>query len=265
MTAESSFPLVAVEIGNSRIKVGLFDRSPSGDSLPQPVRTLVLDADQWEPLEIALWLAPQIPASVNWVLSSVRRDAAERLQEWLSGEEGRHVLLSHRDLDLEIKLANPERAGIDRLVGGVAANKLRPADRPAIVVDLGSAITVDVVSADGTFCGGAILPGISMSARALATFTDQLPELKDVPLDTPPPPLGTSTDEAITSGLFWGAVGAIRALIDQLHTQMTSDPLIILTGGGARGVAEALGSDVRYEPDLLLAGIALTIADESQT
>ena len=93
---------------------------------------------------------------------------------------------------------------------------MRPPGRPAVVIDVGTAITVDLVSAEGAFLGGAILPGIAMSARALHEFTDLLPLVDMSELAAPPPALGDSTEAAMRSGLFWGAVGAVRQLIEQL-------------------------------------------------
>jgi type III pantothenate kinase len=252
--------MVAVEVGNSRIKLGQFEARPGEKSLPQPSRTLALDVDHWEPVEIALWLAPTEPSQLQWYLSSVHRAAAARFSQWLDGESAATTQLAHDDLPLFVGLAAPDKVGIDRLIGAVAANHLREDGQPAIVVDLGSAITVDVVSAEGTFCGGAILPGISMAARALGQFTDQLPTLDEVDLQQPPPAIGASTDEAIASGVYWGAVGAVRTLVKQVKDQMASEPLVLLTGGGSDAVADSIGGDVRHEPDLLLAGIALSAA-----
>ena len=97
-------------------------------------------------------------------------------------------------------------AGIDRLVDAVAANRLRKSHRPAAIVDVGTAITVDLVAADGAFLGGSILPGIALSARALHEFTDLLPLVDVGELVEPPPALGTDTEAAMRSGLFWGAM-----------------------------------------------------------
>jgi type III pantothenate kinase len=148
----------------------------------------------------------------------------------------------------------------------VAVNRLREADRAAVIVDVGTAITVDLVSADGAFLGGAILPGLQMSARALHEFTDLLPLVDVSELAAPPPALGTATEPAMQSGLFWGAVGAMRELIEQLHKAATGGragrPQVFLTGGAGAGVAELLGSDARYVPNLTLAGIALAASVE---
>ena len=128
--------------------------------------------------------------------------------------------------------------GIDRLLNAVGANRLRSAHTPAVVVDLGTAITVDLVGPQGDFLGGAILPGIGTSARALYEFTDLLPLLDMHALAEPPPPLGTATTEALRSGLYWGAVGGVRELITRLGEAGeidAADPF--LAGGTAPAVA----------------------------
>ena len=115
-------------------------------------------------------------------------------------------------MPIKVAVERPDWVGIDRLAGAVAANRLRDPKKAAIVVGVGTAITVDLLSADGVFRGGAILPGIAMSARALDEFTDLLPRSPADELAIQPPALGTSTMAAIQSGLYWGAVGAIREL-----------------------------------------------------
>ncbi|REJ69206.1 MAG: type III pantothenate kinase [Planctomycetota bacterium] len=259
MSELPTFPLIAVDIGNTQMKLGRFDELPSDDGLPQPSATLQLETQQWEPLEIALWLAPRRPAEVCWRIASVQADAAARLADWLAVERAdeRAKLLAHDDLPLDIELLEPHTVGIDRLLGAVAANRLRDATRAAIVVDLGSAITVDAVSARGSFLGGAILPGIGMASRALTEFTHLLPDVGLTELADPPPALGTSTHEAIGSGIYWGAIGAIRLLIERLRRELEGQPQLFLTGGAAPRVAAELGDDVRFEPHLILAGLVL--------
>ena len=205
-----------------------------------------------------------------WWIASVNRPAATRLIDWLGQHrpDDRITLLAAGDLPLEVRLERPDMVGIDRLVDAVAVNRLRDAGRPAVIVDVGTAITVDLLSADGAFLGGAILPGIQMSARALHEFTDLLPLVDVSELTAPPPALGTATVPAMESGLFWGTVGAIRQLIEQLghercrrggseRLRHTASPQVFLTGGAAAGVAELLGPNARYVPNLTLAGIAL--------
>ena len=165
------------------------------------------------------------------------------------------MLLTSGDLPLTVKLPRPDMVGVDRLLDGLAANRLRTPGRPAVVVDVGLAITVDLLDADGAFLGGAILPGIAMSARALHEFTDLLPQIDMAELAEPPPALGTATVAAMRSGLFWGAVGAVRQLVEQLTGN--SDAEVFLTGGAGPVVAQLMGTAARYVPHLTLAGIAL--------
>ena len=111
----------------------------------------------------------------------------------------------------------------------------------AVVVDVGTAITVDLVSDEGVFLGGAILPGIAMAARALHTFTDLLPWIDMSELLAAPPALGTTTHDALRSGLFWGAVGAIRQLIVELAARYDDRCDVFLTGGASPAVGRAGG------------------------
>jgi type III pantothenate kinase len=209
---------------------------------------------------LAPWLADAFSAGGSWWIGSVNRPGATRLVNWLRTHRpgDRVTLLAAGDLPLSVKLVRPDMVGIDRLLDAVAANRLRRSDRAAVVVDVGSAITVDLVDAQGAFRGGAILPGIAMSARALHTFTDLLPLIDMSELATPPAALGTATDEAMRSGLFWGTVGAVRELIDRLSTEASSRADVFLTGGASTAVAHLLGPSAWHVPHLTLAGIALT-------
>jgi type III pantothenate kinase len=250
--------LIAVDVGNNRTKFGWFD-GKHGDRLPEPTESLDIDdhAPGLEPLW--RWFQDRPGRPLSWWIGSVNRPACTRLVDWLQEHrpEDRATLLAAGDLPLEVTLERPDMVGIDRLLDAVAANHLREPSRPAVVVDVGSAITVDLVSADGAFLGGAILPGIAMSARALHEFTDLLPRIEMAELTVPPPALGTSTGPAMRSGLFWGAVGAIRQLTEQLGGNVSGRPQVFLTGGAGPAVAQLLGPSAEHVPHLTLAGIVL--------
>lgn len=254
---------IAVDIGNARIKLGLFG-GDCATGIPEPIRVLPLLGDAPELDEITTWLADKAQSNLAWWIASVNRPAATRLIDWLGDHrpKDRITLLAAGDLPLSVRLERPDMVGIDRLVDAVAVNRLRNANWPAVIVDVGTAITVDLVAADGAFMGGAILPGIQMSARAMHEFTDLLPLLNMSELNGPPSALGTSTTSAVESGLFWGAVGAIRQLTDELCKAADGDrigrPQVFLTGGAGASVADLLGPDARFVPNLTLAGIALS-------
>ena len=259
MSQSSRFPLIAVDVGNHRLKFGRFE--PRFDErLPEPSASLQIPGEEPDLDRLGRWLLETPPESTSWWIGSVNRATTSQLVDWLrSGRPGEPVtLLAADDLPLLVALERPDMVGIDRLLNAVAANHLRAPDRGAVVVDVGSAITVDLVSQEGAFLGGAILPGIAMSARAMHSFTDLLPLIGMSELTTPPPAVGKSTEPAMRSGLFWGAVGAIRQLVERLTDELASQPQVFLTGGAGPAVAELLGHSARHVPHLTLAGIALT-------
>jgi len=261
--ASSDHPtLIAVDVGNQRMKFGRFDRQ-STQRFPEPDNTLQIADDALDMEPLARWLGDLAAHETSWVIGTVNRPATTRLLDWLSaqGTPCRVTLLAAGDLPLSVAVERPDMVGIDRLLDAVAANCLRAPHRPAVVVDVGTAITVDLLSTDGVFLGGAIAPGIAMSARAFHEFTDLLPLIGMSELTSPPPALGTSTIEAMRSGLFWGAVGAARQLIECLAAEVSGDPEVFLTGGAGPAVAKLLGRPARHVPHLTLAGIALTTAE----
>jgi type III pantothenate kinase len=257
MATANSIPLIAIDVGNTRIKLGDFAH-PLEQPLPHPRRTLSL-AHDWAEAELTAFTS-RPAAECVWRIASVNRPAAARLVDWLGRCGATRVeQLTCGDLPLEVDLPRPDLVGIDRLANAVAVNRLRDPRRPALVIDFGSAITVDLVSARGGFAGGAIAPGIAMAARALEAFTDLLPLVE---VNEPPPALGKSTLEAISSGLYWGTIGAVRELVRRLSGD--SQPAqIFLTGGGAPEFAAILAEDgehaTQFVPHLTLAGIALAV------
>ena len=251
-------PLIAVDVGNTRIKLGLF-RQTVAAGLPEPETTLNLTSGLPEFDRLEAWLSgPRNNGPLRWRLGSVNRPAASRLIDWLRDHRPADeiMLLTSGDLPLAVKLPRPDMVGVDRLLDALAANCLRTPGRAAVVVDVGSAITVNLVDADGGFRGGAILPGIAMSARALHEFTDLLPRIDMAELAEPPPAVGNATVAAMRSGLFWGAVGAVRQLVEQFTGASIAE--VFLTGGAGPVVARLMGTAGRYVPHLTLAGIALT-------
>jgi type III pantothenate kinase len=142
----------------------------------------------------------------------------------------------------------------------VAANAIREPGRPAIVIDAGSAVTVDLVTAAGAFAGGVILPGFRMSAEALFGGADLLPLAMLAPEAEVPAVVGKNTEAAIRSGLFWGAVGAVREIVTRMSAELASPPHVFVTGGDLRQLAEQLGNGATFVPNLVLCGIALAAA-----
>jgi type III pantothenate kinase len=247
--------LIAVDIGNTSIKLGCFGE-PTAD-WPRAERVLSLSTREpasWEKLESL----PTEPAS--WYVGSVQREAETQLAKWVAHHRPRDQYRKLENSDLPIKSAVefPERVGIDRLLAAVAANALRESNRPAIVIDAGTAVTVDLVTSEGAFAGGIIWPGWLMMAQSLAGNTDALPLVTAAIGNEPPSIVGTSTDKAIRSALFWGNVGAVREFIARMRASLEIEPQVFVTGGDAARLVEHATADARCVNDLVLAGIVLT-------
>ena len=260
MSFSTPLPLLAIDAGNSRLKFGLFEPgrlSHSNSIWPECHQFLAVAVDDAIPWDVLSgWLDSSTPgtAARQSAISGTNPRAVERLLKgWArQGWPAPFVVRDYTAVPVAVDVDFPEKVGLDRLLSAVAANALRPADRAAIVVDSGTATTVNYVSAQGTFCGGAILPGLEMSAKALNHYTALLPLLPVHELggDEPIAP-GRNTREAIRNGLLWGQVGAIRELVRQLCLRRGHDlptfnespestnsqspssaPWLVLTGGG---------------------------------
>jgi type III pantothenate kinase len=241
-------PDVVVDIGNTRIKWGRC----SGPAVSAAVGLPPDDRDVWQKQADA-W---QLPAGAVWVLTGVHPVRCDRLADWLRQRGDRvHVITEARFLPLRVLLEKPDHVGIDRLLDGVAANSRRRARTPAVVVDAGSAVTVDYLDEDGAFRGGAILPGLRLMAVALHTYTALLP-LVEVPRAVPGVP-GTATPAAVTAGIFWAVAGGIRGLIEAYAKLGRAAPEVYLTGGDGELLAAVLPGAVCW-PGMTLEGIRLT-------
>jgi type III pantothenate kinase len=273
--------LVAVDIGNSGIKVGKFDRDAIAEglfgegrhgrdfALPDPKSTFELPiahaTGEFDLRALGLWCEANVSSATQWLIGSVHRRAGALLtttiNAWSKQLDVRWSVrnLSYNDVPLKLRVDEPTKVGIDRLLAALAADRLRNENNAAIVIDLGTAITVDLVEADGAFAGGAILPGIGMASRALSDQTDALPHVVLGEAEAPPSPVGKSTQTAIEAGLYWGTVGAVTQLVKQVSAELSNPPEVFITGGGAPVVVDSIRAKLQldYIPHLVLSGIAL--------
>jgi len=260
MNSNPTRPLIAVDVGNSALKVAVF-AATEAVALTRPLQ--VARAPHVAPLGR---LANQLPpAPCHWCVISVQRPMEARLAAWVRAHRPHddYSLLTVHDFPLQVQVELPERVGLDRLAAAVAANQLRCHGQPAIVIDVGTAITVDLLDSEGAFRGGAILPGPAVAAAALAMRTDALPHVDDVDLARLPTPIGKSTTAAIRSGVAWGTVGAVKELVFQMTRQLPATPHLFCTGGGGAVIAEQLGADAQYDPVLVLRGVAFAHTAET--
>lgn len=258
--------VLLADVGNSRIKLAVVTDHGIAEGQPRRLPALArrhdLDSHGFRAANLEEWLQAAAPGPAVVLVASVHDAAAARLEAALAAVSAtshrplRQRRITHADLPLALALAAPERVGIDRLCGAAAAVLVKAADRPAIVVDCGTAATVDMVTADGTFAGGAILPGPALMARALSEGTSKLPEVAALGTAPPPSMPGRSTRDAIAAGVGFGIQGAIARLVDEAQSSFAGRAEVLLTGGW-RGAVRAAVPGATEIPDLVLHGIAL--------
>lgn len=174
-------------------------------------------------------------------------------------------LPSREELPLVIDVDFPQKVGIDRLLNAIAANARRQPGQPAIIIDSGTATTIDLVDGRGAFCGGSILPGFEMSAVALHQYTALLPLVPHHRLhEREPETIGRNTEAAVESGLYWGHVGAVRELVDRMIRVCSGkvEPLVLLTGGTGPLLKKHVPF-VEWDPAICLQGLALAASRDA--
>lgn len=267
---------LAVDVGNSRVKFGLFSMEHSTDQsvprLPDCRNVITTELE-----EVLPWSELQSSVASDCfcfgVVAGSNQQGVDRvLTEWPAALPAPLVIRDSSSFPLEIEVDQPRRVGLDRLLNAIAANQLRSDSQPAIIVDCGTATTIDLVSSDGEFSGGAILPGFTLCAKALNHYTEVLPlisldELYALPASQDShPALGKNTLAAIMSGVFWGQIGAVKEVISRLSAASAdraaeSDKIdLLLTGGGARLLAPYLPGAVHC-PWLPLQGLVLAASE----
>jgi type III pantothenate kinase len=231
-------PHVVVDIGNTRLKWGLCaaDGSAVIDAAALPD-----DPAAWQK-QLELWsVIPARRASEEektslarragmWVLASVQPHRCERLEHWLC-EQGHavHVLRHAAELPLVVKLPAPDKAGIDRLLDAVAAKKRLCPGEPAVLIDAGSAVTVDWLDEEHAFRGGTIFPGLRLMAEALHNYTALLPLVNIVePLPDVP---AQDTIRAMQAGIGHAVAGGIERIAKRLMALSAIPAQVFITGG----------------------------------
>jgi type III pantothenate kinase len=235
-------PNVVVDIGNTRIKWGL-----CAPDAPRVVRTASLpdDPTAWAQA-LGGWRAQpplaDLSGPLRWVLTSVQPARCEHLRGWLEGRGERVGVLSlAAQLPLQVAVPKPDHVGIDRLLDAVAARQVLPPGQGAVLVDAGSAVTVDWLDEGHVFRGGAIFPGVRMMAEALHAHTALLP-LVSVTYPIPQLP-ADATIPAMQAGIFLAVSGGIREAVRHYEGRALTRPQIFLTGGDAGLLVQALGLD----------------------
>ena len=245
-----------IDLGNTSLKVGVPGSTLEQTASEPPLWSGSIDAFlRWE----------HDPTPTHWWIASVDPPGTAQLCDGLSASrpQDRITVLAHRDFPMTVEVVHPERLGLDRLAAALAAARLKHPDSSAIVVDAGTATTVDAVSRDGRFLGGAILASPALMLQALAERTRQLPRIELDSTQPPPDSIGRDTVAALKSGAFWGQVGAIETLIRRHHEALGGNVEVFLCGGVAESLEPFLSGPKRRLPGLVLAGIAAAIPSPS--
>ena len=260
--------LLALDVGNTNVTIGLFQRAAEGATLTHQFRVESArgrTADEYAvimrqllalhdvaPKQIdAAIVASVVPTLTDTIVEMVKR--AFMLTPLVVGPGMK--------TGVAILIDNPREVGADRIVNAVAAHDraLRAGGEGGVadgyvVVDFGTATTFDVISPKGEYVGGVIAPGILISADALFSRAAKLPR---VDVSRPPKAIGKNTQHAMQSGLFYGYVALVDGLVTRLRSELTYPVKVLATGGLARLIAPASDTIQEVDEDLTLHGLRI--------
>lgn len=249
--------LLAADVGNTQTHIGVFDDSElvhEWRASTDARRT----TDEWA-LVFAHFLQLEglsFDGRIDGVaICSVVPRATQELREMTTTYFGFSAIVVEPGIKTGIAIItdNPREVGADRIANAVGAHHLFP-DEPVVIVDFGTAITVDAVSARGEYLGGAIAAGIDTMATALFAATAQI---NRVELVAPPAAIGKSTTASVQSGIIYGTAGMVDGLVERVIKELGGHARVIATGGFAPAMAEHCHRLEQVEPRLTLLGLRL--------
>lgn len=218
------------------------------------------NAESLLPWRSVLPTADVSPATLTAVLTDVPFDAviicsvvpakAAVLAEYFGGKRPVHFLDHQSPLGMGIDYPQPSQIGADRLAN--SAGVLTRHGVPAIIIDFGTAVTFDVISAEPAYCGGVIAPGLGAMSGYLSRKTALLPVIE---LVEPASAIGKSTVHAMQAGAVFGYRGLVREIIARICSELSGKPKIIATGGDAALIAAGVAEIDTVDPDITLDGL----------
>ena len=253
--------LLAVDVGNTNIVLGVFD----GPRLTESWRLVTMrerTSDELGILITHLFARSRIDLArvEGIILSSVVPPLTRTLEEMCERYFGKRPLTvdPSSNTGMPVLYQPASDVGADRVVNGIAAYETfgRETGRPVIVVDFGTATTFDAISARGEYLGGVICPGIGISADALFQRAARLPR---VDIRKPPAVIGQTTVTSMQSGLFFGYVAMVDGIVTRIRGELENGDraTCVATGGMADVLAAETTTIERVEPDLTLQGLRL--------
>ncbi|HWW84782.1 MAG TPA: type III pantothenate kinase [Vicinamibacterales bacterium] len=251
--------LLAIDVGNTNIVIGVFD----GAALEQSWRLQTLrerTSDELGLLMDGLFAHSKLDRVVvrGVILGSVVPPLTSTFQAMVRRYFGVPILTIEPGVEtgMPILYENPAEVGADRIVNGVAAYERygRGTGKPLIVVDFGTATTLDAVTSRGEYLGGAICPGVQISADALFQRAARLPRID---VRKPASVVGRTTVGAMESGLFYGYVGMVEGLVRRMTDELGGQAVTVATGGLADVIAPETTLIQHVDPDLTLHGLRM--------
>ncbi len=243
--------LLAISVGNTRTRIGAFVEGQLVDKRSfrnDDPSLLALEAEQ-------AFGGLRNKPDAGVLVGSVRPAVCDPLMATLHEKLGIRPLRVEKDVRIPIgrQLDREALVGDDRLLNAAAAfDVLKQA---CVVVDAGTAVTVDLIDGQGTFHGGAIAPGAQLMLDSLAQRAAQLPEVE---FEAPSHPIGHNTVEAMLCGVFYGLRGLVRELAEVYAEHAGFYPMVVATGGNSPMLFQDYDLVERVVPDLTLLGIAAT-------
>lgn len=248
--------ILAIDVGNTHITFGCLNEKNQA----QPVVRIPTDLKETE-FGYAVKMKEILELSGvdenkfdGAIISSVVPPITEMMKRAVGLITGLEPLVVGPGLKsgIKIELDDPGTLAADLIATAVAAKYEYPL--PCVIIDMGTATTITVVSAAGSYIGGAILPGVGTSLNALTKGTSLLPSIEIQP---PRKAISKETADAMKSGLIYGNAGSIDGILDQFEKEIGKPATIVSTGGLGRVVCPYCRHEISYDPQLLLKGLGI--------
>jgi len=247
--------LLLCDVGNTNVVVGL----ASGDRLVRHWRLTTRTErtpDEWRIALSSLLAEADVGlhgidgAAIASVVPGVAAGLRKALEVLLAGRAVRSLTAETSPIRLAVDA--PASVGADRIANCIAG--FARYGGPLLILDFGTAVTFDLVGADGTFLGGAIAPEMETAAAGLFAAADQL---RPIPLDPPPSVIGRTTAECVRSGVVLGYIDLVRGMIGRFRAEVGAELRVIATGGRGARYRTSIGEIDEYDPTLTLDGLRI--------
>ncbi len=245
--------LLAVDIGNTALTVGVISKEDILFTEMLSVNTASFPAEYVITLKSICELnSCEIPDSA--VICSVVPSLTDTVAQAVRRLCGCEPLIVGPGIKtgLSIRIDDPAQLGADLVAQAVAAVNIYPA--PCVIADLSTATSISVISGNGTYTGGLLIPGLGISSAALAEGTSQLPHIS---LTAPERLIGRSTAECMKSGMLYGAACTIDGIFERIEEETGAHSTLILTGQYAAAVSPLCRTQHIYDPGLLFKGLGI--------